>query len=184
MVRRLIILFALIAVIVPAVSQDRARDDKPDVAGKLNYDKEKKQLVVTPARGEPVKLTVDKGTEIIIDGKRGVITTIPDNHPVRVYLGPGGKVVRRLFAEGPTQQRKVLAVIEERRSLQLEREKDTELVSVAPDAVIVVNGRDAKISDVQPGDMATLRFLIDGRTVIGIQVGLGKPVEGKIPVKN
>jgi hypothetical protein len=179
MVRRLVFLVVLCAIVIPAASQD----DKPDVAGKMSYDKQKKLLTVTPARGDPVKLTLDKGTEVIIDGKRGLITTIPDNHPVRVYVGPGGQVVRRLFAEGPTQQRKVLAILEDRRSLQLERDKGTEEVPVSPDAEIVVNGRDAKFTEVQPGDTATLRYAIDGRTVLGIQVGVGKPVEGKIPGK-
>ena len=180
MVRRLVFVFVLCALVLPAASQD----DKPDVAGKMSYDKNKKVLTVTPARGEPVKLAVDKGTEVVIDGKRGLITTIPDNHPVRVYVGPGGQVVRRLVAEGPTQQRKVLAILEDRRSLQLERgDTATEEVRVSPDATIVVNGREAKFTDVQPGDTATLRYSIDGRTVLGIQVGLGKPAEGKIPGK-
>ena len=179
MVRRLAFLILGCAIVLPAASQD----DKPDVDGKMSYDKNKKVLTVTPARGKAVQLAVEKGTEVIIDGKRGLITTIPDNHPVRVYVGPGGQSVRRLVAEGPTQQRKVLAVLEERRSLQLEREKGTEEVAVSPAAAIVVNGRDAKITDVQPGDTATLRFSIDGRTVLGIQVGLGKAVDGKIPGK-
>jgi hypothetical protein len=184
MVRRLLFLLAVAVVVAPALTQERPKGDKPDVAGKMNYDKQKKTLVVTPPRGEPVKLAVDKGTEIVIDGKRGAIGAIPDNHPVRVYLGPGGKVVRRLFAEGPTQTRKVLAVNEARRAIQLERETDTEEVPVAADATIVVNGRDAKITDVEPGETATIRFAIDKKTILAIRVGLDKPVEGKIPRKD
>ena len=157
---------------------------KGDVTGKFRgYDAKTKELILAPdgGKGEPVKYLVDKGTEVVIDGKRGAITTIPDNHVVRVALGADGTVVARITAEGAVQKRKVLAVNEGRRSVQLERETDTEEVPVSPDATIVVNGRDAKISDVQPGDMATIKFAIDRKTILGIQVGIGKPEEGKIP---
>jgi hypothetical protein len=177
----------------PARKEPR-KDDQPRegvvpagkgaVTGKFRgYDAKTKEIIIAPSegKGDPVKYLTDKGTEVVIDGKRGAITTIPDNQMVRVALGADGRVVARITAEGAVQRRKVLAVNEGRRTVQLERETDTEEVRVSPDATIVVNGRDAKISDIQPGDMATIKFAIDRRTILGIQVGIGKPEEGKIP---
>jgi hypothetical protein len=127
---------------------------------------------------------MDKGTEIVIDGKRGPLTAIPDNHPVRLTLNGDRTVALRVSAEGPTQQRKLIGVLPNRFSLQLDRGSDTEEVAVARDVEIVVNGRDAKLEDLQPGDTATIRFAIDRKTILGVRVGLPKPDSGKLPVKD
>jgi hypothetical protein len=184
MLRRMVILLALAGLIVPVLAQDKATD-APSVTGKLiNYDRDKKVLTIAPPKGEQVTVLVDKGTEITIDGKRGAITAIPDNHPVRATLNGDRTVVLRLTAEGPTEKRKVIGVLPNRFTLQLDRGSDTEEVPLARDAAIVVNGKDAKLEDVQPGDTATIRFAIDRKSIVGVQVGLPKPEAGKLPVKD
>jgi hypothetical protein len=187
MLRRTASFLALAVLAVPLLAQDKSKDDGSVVTGKMfSYDKDKKTVTIAPVRGDGKTATyqMDKRTEILIDGKPGALTTIPDNQPVRVTLNADRTIVRRLEAEGPTEKRKVIGVIPERFSLQLDRGTDTEEVPVAKDAVIVVNGRDAKFEDVQGGDMATIKFAIDRKTIRGIQVGLPKPEPGKLPVKD
>src|SRR2546423_4104344 len=109
MLRRTIAILSLAALVV---AQDEAKD-RSSVTGKFfNYDRDKKTLTIAPLTGDakPSTFLVDKGTEIVIDGKRGAITAIPDNHPVRVSLNADRTVVVRLSAEGPTQKRKVIGV--------------------------------------------------------------------------
>ena len=186
MLRRTILMLAAVALVAPVIAQDRAKDGS-NVTGKFfNYDRDKKTLTIAPLTGDAKASTflVDKGTEIIIDGKRGAITAIPDNHPVRATLNGDRTVVVRLSAEGPTQKRKVIGVNRDRFALQLDRGSDTEEVPVAKDAEIVVNGKEAKFEDLQPGDEATIRFAIDRKTIRGVQVGLPKPEAGKLPVKD
>ena len=187
MPRRIALLVALVLLAVPILAQEKAKDGAPAVTGKLfSYDKDKKTVTIAPLDGDGKSSTfqMDKGTEIVIDGKRGALTAIPDNHPVTVTLNGDRTVVLRLRAEGPTQKRKLIGVLPNRFSLQLDRGSDTEEVSVARDAEIVVNGKDAKLEDLQPGDTATIRFAIDKKTIIGVQVGLPKPDAGKLPVKD
>jgi hypothetical protein len=187
MLRRTVAFLTLAVLAIPLLAQDRSKDDGSVVTGKMfSYDKDRKTVTIAPLKGDGKSATyqMDKGTEIVIDGKRGALTAIPDNHPVRVTLGPDRTVVLRLAAEGPTEKRKLIGVIPERFTLQLDRGTDTEEVPVARDAAIVVNGRDAKFEDLQAGDTATIRFAIDRKTVLGIQVGVAKPEPGKIPVKD
>jgi hypothetical protein len=187
MLCRTVSILVLSALAIPLLAQDRSKDDASVVTGKLfSYDKDRKTVTIAPFRGDGKTATyqMDKGTEIVIDGKRGALTSIPDNHPVRVTLNSDRTIVQRLMAEGPTEKRKVIGVIPERFTLQLDRGTDTEEVPVAKDALIVVNGKDAKFEDVQPGDAATIRFAIDRKTILGIQVGLPKPEPGKLPVKD
>jgi hypothetical protein len=186
MLRRTILLLAVTAIVLPVLAQEKTKD-AATVTGKFfNYDRDKKTLTIAPLTGDakPSTFLVDKGTEIFIDGKRGAINAVPDNHPIRVTLNADRTVVVRLSAEGPTQKRKVLGVNRDRFALQLDRGSDTEEVPVAKDAEIVVNGKDAKFEDLQPGDEATIRFAIDRKTIRGIQVGLPKPESGKLPVKD
>jgi hypothetical protein len=187
MLRRITMSLVLAAPVVPLLGQDRSRGDGSVVTGKLfSYDKDRKTVTVAPLQGDGKASTyqMDKGTEVLIDGKRGAITAIPDNHPVQVTLGGDRSTVLRLAAEGPTQKRKILGVIREQLALQLDRGTDTEEVPVAKDAVIVVNGKDAKFEDLQAGETATIKFAIDRKTIRGIQVGLPKPEPGKLPVKD
>lgn len=187
MFRRIAMSLTLAVLAVPLAAQDRSKADGTVVTGKLfSYDKDRKTVTIAPLQGDGKAATyqMEKGTEIIIDGRRGAITAIPDNHPVQVTLNPDRTVVLRLAAEGPTQKRKILGVIRDQLTLQLDRGTDTEEVPVARDAVIVVNGKDAKFEDLQAGDTATIRFAIDRKTIRGIQVGLPKPEPGKLPVKD
>jgi len=187
MLRQTVLVLALPVLAVPLLAQDRSKGDGSVVTGKMfSYDKDRKTVTIAPLRGDGKAATyqMDKGTEILIDGRRGALTSIPDNHPVAVTLNADRTVVLRLAAEGPTEKRKLIGVIPERFSLQLDRGTDTEEVPVAKDAVIVVNGKDAKFEDLQAGETATIRFAIDRKTVRGIQVGLPKPEPGKIPVKD
>ncbi|MBO0697344.1 MAG: hypothetical protein J2P46_03025 [Zavarzinella sp.] len=187
MFRRIAMSFTLAVLAVPLAAQDRPKADGTVVTGKLfSYDKDRKTVTIAPLQGDGKSATyqMEKGTEIFIDGRRGAITAIPDNHPVQVTLNPDHTVVLRLAAEGPTQKRKILGVIRDQLTLQLDRGTDTEEVPVARDAVIVVNGKDAKFEDLQAGDTATIRFAIDRKTIRGIQVGLPKPEPGKLPVKD
>jgi hypothetical protein len=186
MLRRTIQILAAVALVGPVIAQDTGKT-APSVTGKFfNYDRDKKTLTIAPLTGDakPTTYLVDKGTEIVIDGKRGSISAIPDNHPVRATLNADRTVVVRLSAEGQTQKRKVLGVNRDRFALQLDRGSDTEEVPVAKDAEIVVNGKDAKFEDLQPGDDVTIRFAIDRKTIRAVQVGLPKPAEGKLPVKD
>jgi len=186
MPRRIILLLAIAAIVAPLIAQDKAKEAATFTGKFFSYDRDKRTLTLAPITGDakPSTFLVDKGTEIVIDGKRGAITAIPDNYPVRVELNADRTVVVRLSAEGPTQKRKIIGVNRNQFSLQLDRGSDTEEVPVARDAGIVVNGKEAKFEDLQAGDEATIRFAIDRKAIRGVQVGLAKPAAGKLPIKD
>ncbi|MSR54613.1 MAG: hypothetical protein EXS09_15190 [Gemmataceae bacterium] len=152
-----------------------------DLSGKLLKYDAAKGTVLIGSGGEGQKettLLLDKAIQVLLDSKPGKLSDIPEGTSVRLFLNNDRSTAVFIQANGPTQRRVVTEVDATKRTLNFKREGGSGAIAVASDAVITIDGRDAKLEDLKPGTPAILWMTMDQKTVRFISVPKKRIVGG------
>ena len=166
------------------------RGGKPQFYAKFKaYDTSQKTLFAKYNReGEgqrQITWDIDKGAEIIVDGKPGKLSDLAEGCMLKVWFSDNAKKrVRALEAEGPTvgyRGGQLLSNVDTAKNTIILQsgEGTVEGYPVAKDATIIINGKPGKLSDLSTAEKTWLRMSADMNTIAYIRQGTSRREEGE-----
>lgn len=125
--------------------------------------------------------------KVFIDGKEGKLADVPKNSTAALQIAGGKEGALQTATEVRITGGTFVGVVAkgDATSLTFEGEKTQRVVKLAAGGKVTVNGKDATLSDVKPGDKVQVTLAADGSGAL-LVAGGSKPAGdgGEKPVKN
>jgi Sigma-70, region 4/Domain of unknown function (DUF5666) len=97
---------------------------------------------------------IDRGVWVFVNGKKAKLGDVKVKMKVALCIGAGKKAVVRINAAGPKLGGVVKAIDADRRTVSLGAER----ITVADHAVVLIDGKHGKLTDLRPGMRVTLQM--------------------------
>jgi len=183
--RLLAALAAVVCAIGPALAGDRdAREPRraaQEIQGTLKkLDAKVGTISINIGRDSPKDrdLNLLETVTVEIDGKPAKLDALAEGMLVFLKVNETTGDVAAIRAEGQTLHGKLKEVDADKQRIVLANERQSPSYPVTTATRITVDGREAKLADLQPGTPAALKMSADGKTLVAIMAGQGLEERG------